>query len=231
MTAPKKVLVAWSTGKDSAWMLHVLREQDRDVEVAALLTTTEQGDGRTGVHEVPRALRSAQADATGLPSIDVPLPRERSNAAYEAGMARAVAEARARFGITHVAFGDLFLEDIRRYREKQFAGSGLGLLFPLWQVPTPALARRMIAGGLRARLVVVDTTRLDATFAGRAFDDALLTDLPPAVDPCGENGEFHTFAFDGPMFRVPIAHRIDRISEGERFVHAELSGASEPRPA
>jgi len=224
MIATAKILVAWSTGKDSAWMLHALRERAGAHAVAALLTTTDVDDGRVGVHGVPRSLRLAQAAATGLPAIEVPLPKARSNAAYEAGMAKAVAEARARFGVSHVAFGDLFLEDIRRYREKQFAGSGLELLFPLWELPTPSLARDMIAGGLAARLVVVDKTRLDAAFAGTLFDDALLGRLPPSVDPCGENGEFHTFAFDGPMFRAPVAHRLSRVREEERFAYAELQG-------
>lgn len=206
-------------------MLHVLRTRHPEIEVAALLTTTGEADGHVAVHETPRALRLAQAAATGLPAIEAPLPAERSNAIYEARMAQGVAEARARFGITHVAFGDLFLEDIRRYRERQFAGSGLELVFPLWAIETDSLAREMIAGGLKARLVVVDRDRLDGALAGRLFDEALLADLPPGVDPCGENGEFHSFAFDGPMFARSVAHRVLGIDTGARFVTARLAEA------
>jgi len=217
-------LLAWSTGKDSAWALQVLRTSRDDVEVVALLTTVEEGDGVVAVHEVPATLRRSQVEAIGLQMVEVKVPRERTNKIYEARMAEGIAEARARFGIDGIAFGDLFLKDIRDYRERQFAGSGLGLRFPLWDIPTATLARTMMLGGLRARLVVVDRTRLDPEFAGRDFDAALLRDLPASVDPCGENGEFHTFAYDGPMFRRSVDHHVAGIETGERFVYARLSG-------
>lgn len=220
-----KLVLAWSTGKDSAWTLEVLRARPKEVEVAALLTTVDQDDGEVAVHRIPAALRRRQVEAIGLPVIEVEVPRERTNKIYEERMAEGIARARARFGVEGIAFGDLFLKDIRDYRERQFAGSGLEIRFPLWEIPTAALAGTMIAGGLKARLVVVDRTRLDGGFAGREFDAALLRDLPPHVDPCGENGEFHTFAHDGPMFRHPVLHRLDGIESGERFTYARLSDA------
>jgi len=216
-----KIIVSWSTGKDSAWMLHVLHLQYGD-QVAGLLTTLNEAFDRVAMHAVRRSLLDAQADAAGLPVHVVPLPWPCSNEEYERRMAAAVASLTAA-GCTHVAFGDLFLEDVRRYREERLAGSGLTPLFPLWKTrTTAALAAEMVAGGLRARLTCVDPRRLDRSFAGRAFDASLLADLPAAVDPCGENGEFHTFACDGPMFSRPIAVDVGDVVDRDGFVFADL---------
>ncbi|MGE3344320.1 MAG: ATP-binding protein [Vicinamibacterales bacterium] len=204
--------MSWSSGKDSAWTLHTLNQQHPGA-VAALLTTYNEAFDRVAMHGVRRAVLEAQADAAGLPLWQVPIPDQCTNEIYDARMretcARAVTE-----GFTHVAFGDLFLEDIRRYREERLADSGLTPLFPLWKIPTPELARQMIADGLQATISVVDTRVLPAEFAGRSFDDALLRDLPAGVDPCAENGEFHSCVTAGPMFRQPLAvtvgERVDR---------------------
>jgi uncharacterized protein (TIGR00290 family) len=221
-----KVLLAWSSGKDSAWTLHVLRQR-QDVEVAGLLTTVNSVHDRVAMHAVRRALLEAQAEAAGLPVLTIPIPHPCPNDAYEAAMARALAEARER-GIEGVAFGDLYLEDIRRYRERQMQGTGLELVFPLWKRPTAALAEEMLAGGLRAFLTCVDPRVLPGSFAGRAFDRRLLSELPAGVDPCGENGEFHTFAWDGPMFRAPVAVRQGEVVQREGFVFADLLPAGAP---
>jgi uncharacterized protein (TIGR00290 family) len=214
------ILLAWSSGKDSAWSLHVLR-QDPSLEVVGLLTTINEVYDRVAMHAVRRALLEAQADAAGLPLVLVRIPSPCPNETYEAAMAGAVAEARAR-GITGIAFGDLFLEDIRRYRETQMSGTGLRLHFPLWGRPTAALAETMIAGGLQARLTCIDPRVLPADLAGAAFDRALLARLPAGVDPCGENGEFHTFAWDGPMFRHPVPVRSGEVVARDGFVFADL---------
>jgi len=216
----QKVLVSWSTGKDSAWTVHVLR-QAADVELGGLLTTFNEVANRVSMHAVRRALVEAQAASLGLPLIAVDLPFPCPNEAYEARMRDAVAAAVAN-GFTHVAFGDLFLEDVRRYREDRLAGSGLAPVFPLWRRATPALAREMVGGGLRATLTSVDPKQLDRSFAGRAFDAAFLDALPSGVDPCGERGEFHTFAWDGPMFRAPIPIGPGGIVERDGFVFADL---------
>lgn len=215
-----KTLLAWSSGKDSAWSLHVLR-QHGDVEVAGLLTTLNETHDRVAMHAVRRSLLLAQAEAAGLPVTIVPIPSPCPNDVYEAAMAAALAGARAE-GVEAVAFGDLFLADIRRYREERMAGTGLVPLFPLWGRPTRALAEEMIAGGLEARLTCVDPRVLPASFAGRRFDRDLLRDLPPGVDPCGENGEFHTFTFAGPMFRAPIGVRPGEVVTRDGFVFADL---------
>lgn len=216
----RPVLLAWSSGKDSAWSLHVLRQRP-DVEVVGLLTTVNGVHDRVAMHAVRRTLLEAQARAAGVPLAMVPIPSPCSNAEYEEAMGAAVERARAA-GVRGVAFGDLFLQDVRQYRERQMAQTGLELLFPLWQRPTGALAREMLAGGLRATLTCVDPRVLPASFAGRAFDASLLADLPPGVDPCGENGEFHTFAWDGPMFREPIRVRAGEVLERDGFVFADL---------
>jgi uncharacterized protein (TIGR00290 family) len=225
-----KAWLAWSSGKDSAWSLHVLRVEG-EVEVAGLLTTVNASRGRVAMHDVRRDLLQAQAEAVGLPLHVAPLPDPCPNDAYEAAMREALDEAR-RAGIEAVAFGDLFLEEIRHYRESQMAGTGLRPLFPLWGRPTAALAREMVAGGLRARVTCVDPRRLDASFAGREFDARFLDDLPPGVDPCGENGEFHTFAWDGPGFKHPVRVRSGAVAERGGFVYADLvpdaAGASVP---
>ena len=217
---PTKTLLAWSSGKDSAWSLHVLRAAG-EVEVVGLLTTINEAADRVAMHAVRSELLRAQAAAAGLPLWPVPIPWPCSNDAYEAAMAAALQRARGE-GVEAVAFGDLFLEDIRRYREDRMAPTGLKPLFPLWGRPTAPLAREMIAGGLRARLTCVDPRSLGAGFAGRDFDAALLADLPATVDPCGERGEFHTFAYDGPMFSRPVPIRSGEVVARDGFVFADL---------
>jgi len=211
-----KTLLSWSSGKDSAWALHVLRQRHPGA-VAALLTTINEAVQRVAMHAVRRDVLEAQAAAAGLPLRIVPIPDPCSNDEYEARM-RVCVEQVMRDGFTHVAFGDLFLEDVRRYRERNLAGTGLTPLFPLWQIPTPQLAAEMIGGGLRARLACVDTRVLDASFAGREFDASLLTDLPAGIDPCGENGEFHTCVYAGPMFDRPL-----EIATGEAVTRPPFS--------
>jgi uncharacterized protein (TIGR00290 family) len=216
-----KILVSWSTGKDSAWMLHALR-QAHPGAVAGLFTTTNEAFDRVAMHAVRRDVLEAQAAAAGLPLHVVPLPWPCSNAEYEQRMAAACARFVAD-GVTHVAFGDLFLEDVRRYREARLAGTGLTPLFPLWRtMPTADLARAMIAGGLRAHLTCVDPRVLDRRFIGRAFDAQLLADLPAGVDPCGEHGEFHSCVVDGPMFSRPVPVRVGEVVERDGFVFGDL---------
>ena len=215
----ERVLLAWSSGKDSAFTLHVLREQG--VEVVGLLTTINEAFERVAMHAVRLELLRAQAEAVGLPLFEVRIPWPCPNEAYEAAMAAALAEARTR-GVTAVAFGDLFLEDVRRYREDRMRGSGLEPLFPLWGRPTRALAEEMIARGQKAVLTCVDPRAVPRELAGRAFDAALLRELPEAVDPCGERGEFHSFAWDGPAFRHPVPVRVGEMVEREGFVFADL---------
>lgn len=216
----RRVLLAWSSGKDAAWTLHRLAGRP-DIEVAGLLTTINAAHDRVAMHGVRRVLLEEQARAAGVPLWPVPIPDPCPNAAYEAAMDGALRRARAE-GIEAVAFGDLFLEDVRRYRERQMAGSGLDLLFPLWGQPTAELAEEMLEGGLRAFVSCVDTRALPADFAGRAFDRRLLAALPSGADPCGENGEFHTFAWDGPMFSRPIPVRAGDVVEREGFAFADL---------
>ena len=201
-------------------MVHVLRQRG-DVELGGLLTTVNEAAQRVAMHAVRIDVLQAQADALGLPLWQIPIPSPCPNDVYEAAMAGALAEARAA-GIEAVAFGDLFLEDIRRYREERMAPTGLRPLFPLWGRPTRALAAEMIDGGLRARLTCVDPRALDASFAGRAFDHDLLAALPPEADPCGERGEFHTFAWDGPMFREPVPVSVGEVVHRDGFVFADL---------
>lgn len=218
--AREPTLLSWSSGKDSAWALHLLR-QSPELEVVGLLTTINQVADRVAMHAVRSELLRAQADAVGLPLFSVPIPSPCSNAEYEAAMARAVARARGD-GITVMAFGDLFLEDIRNYREAKLAGTGLRPVFPAWAIPTQTLAREMIAQGLRARLTCVDPRQLSPKLVGREFDQRLLDELPAGVDPCGEHGEFHTFVYDGPMFqrRVPISS--GEVIERDGFAFADL---------
>ncbi len=222
--AVKQVLLAWSGGKDAAWTLHKLQNTP-DVRVIGLLTTLDANTQRVAMHDTPRVLLQAQADAADLPLLVVPIPWPCPNAAYEAALSSALHTAQSQWNITHVAYGDLFLADIRAYREAQFEDTDLGLLFPLWDVPTPILARQMIAGGLRATLVCVDSSRLPAAFAGRAFDAALLDALPPGIDACGENGEFHTFVHDGPMFARPVAVKAGDVTTRDGFVFTDLRPA------
>jgi uncharacterized protein (TIGR00290 family) len=212
-----KGLVAWSGGKDAAWALHLARQEG--VEIAGLLTTT--AGGRVAMHEVRGALVAAQADAAGLPLWTVPLPWPCPNSDYESAMRAALLRAR-KDGIDAVVFGDLFLADIRAYRESLLSGTGVRPVFPLWDMDTAALAAEMIARGLRATLVCVDLGKLPARFAGREFDPPLLADLPRGCDPCGENGEFHTFAWAGPMFRAPVRIVRGAVEERGGFAFADL---------
>ena len=226
----RRVLVSWSSGKDSAWTLHRLA-QEPDVEVGALLTTFNAAAERVAMHAVRADLARAQAAAAGLPLWEVPLPSPCSNAEYETRMADAVRRARAE-GFTHVAFGDLFLEDVRRYREERLAGTGLEPIFPLWGLDTASLGREMIGAGVGAILTCVDPRQLAPGFAGRDYDAALLDALPAGVDPCGERGEFHTFVWRGPMFRAPVRVSRGVVVERDGFVFADLvaeaAGAAAP---
>jgi len=220
MKTKPKAWLSWSSGKDSAWSLHVTRQRG-DFEIAALLTTVNRTHNRVAMHAVRETILDAQAAAVGLPLVKVLIPSPCPNEVYERAMADAMAQARAE-GVTHVIFGDLFLEDIRKYREENLAKSGMTPEFPLWGRDTSELAGEMIAGGLRAFLTCVDPKKLDASFAGRAFDEALLSELPASVDPCGENGEFHTCVVAGPMFSRSIPARAGEIVEHEGFVFADL---------
>lgn len=216
----KRVLLSWSSGKDSAWVLHQL-QQDPAVEVVALVTSFNQEFQRVAMHAVRRDLVEAQAAAAGVPLWPVQLPWPCSNDEYEVRIAaiwaRAVEEQ-----IEAVAFGDLFLEDIRAYRVRQLAPFPLEPLFPAWGVPTDALARDMIASGIRAKLTCIDPRALQPSLAGRDFDAQLLADLPPAADPCGENGEFHTFVYDAPCFSHPVPVDVGEIVARDGFVFADL---------
>lgn len=217
---PRRVLLSWSSGKDSAWTLHLLR-RDPDVEVVGLLTTVNTTHERVAMHSTRRAILEAQAGAAGLALQVVPLPWPCSNSDYEQAMGAAL-ESAIKSGVTHVAFGDLFLEDVRAYRCKQLQAVGLEALFPIWQQPTGPLARRMIDAGLEAFLTCIDPKKLPRTFAGRKFDHALLNDLPQDVDPCGENGEFHTCVLAGPMFRERLRAAVGEVVERDGFCFADL---------
>jgi uncharacterized protein (TIGR00290 family) len=220
----KRVLVSWSSGKDSAWSLYVLRQQG-ECEVVGLLTTFNGEADRVAMHAVRRELVERQASAAGLPLWSVPLPWPCSNEQYELLMAETCAKAVAA-DIEGIAFGDLFLEDVRTYREKQMRNTGLQPIFPLWGQPTWDLAKLMIASGMRAKLTCVDTQKLDASFAGREFDDNLLAALPDGVDPCGEKGEFHSFVYSGPVLSVDIAVSVGESVVRDQFVFADLSPAT-----
>jgi uncharacterized protein (TIGR00290 family) len=229
MPAKTRALVSWSSGKDSAFALHSVR-QSGEVEIAGLLTTVSSQFGRIAMHGVREALLDAQAEALGLKCWKVPIPWPCSNAIYEEEMFRALREAQTE-GVTHVVFGDLFLADLRAYREARLAQIGMQGLFPLWLRDTAQLAREMLASGLKAVLTCIDPRKLSPRFAGRIFDAALLADLPAGVDPCGENGEFHTFASAGPMFGRPIEVDVGETVEREGFVFADLlpRSAHDPR--
>lgn len=217
------IVLSWSGGKDSALALARLLDDPR-LRVVGLLTTVTAGYDRVSIHGVRRALLAAQADAIGVPVHEVTLQPESSNEAYAAALAHALADLRVRHpDVRRIAFGDIFLEDVRRYREERIAASGYGAHFPLWGEPTDALAREVIRSGIHARLVCVDTDVLPAGFAGRAYDEALLADLPYGIDPCGENGEFHTFVSAGPGFREPIPYDVGEVvMRGERFAYCDL---------
>jgi uncharacterized protein (TIGR00290 family) len=221
-----RLALSWSSGKDAAWALHRLR-RDPGVEVVGLLTTVNETAGRVAMHAVPESLLQAQAAAVGLPLWRIPLPWPCPDGVYEARMAAALEFLRTE-GVQGVAYGDLFLEDIRAYREARHAGTGLSCHFPLWGCDTATLARDMTGAGLRATLVAVDTARLEARFAGRAFDPDLLAELPATVDPCGEHGEFHTFAWDGPMFDRPVPVSVGPTLVRDGIAFADLRAAEGP---
>jgi uncharacterized protein (TIGR00290 family) len=216
----RKLLLSWSSGKDSAWALHCLR-QSGEFEIAGLLTTFNQAFDRVAMHSTRRTLVEAQARAAGLPLHAVPLPWPCSNADYESAM-RQACESAVAGGIEVMAFGDLFLEDVRRYRETRLEGTGLTPVFPVWGFDTRRLAEQMIAGGLRARIVCVDPRKLPREFAGRDFDADFLRELPAGVDPCGESGEFHSFVYAGPMFSEPIRIESGEVVERDGFVFADV---------
>ena len=224
MSARPPVLLAWSGGKDAAWTLHVLRRYG-EVEVVGLLSTITREHGRASMQGIRRDVLHAQAGATGLPLMEAEIPAQCTNDDYERAMADALAQARQRWpGLRTMAFGDLLLEDIRAYRERNLARAGWDLLTPLFGRDTAALAREMIRGGLRAHLCCVDTQQLDAGFAGLAFDDALLDALPAGIDRCGENGEFHTCVGAGPMFAAPLALvRGDTVLRERRFAFTDFA--------
>jgi uncharacterized protein (TIGR00290 family) len=216
MSPRPKALISWSSGKDSAFSLHEIRRAGEYDVVGALTTVTETFD-RVSIHGVRREILQAQLDAAGLPPRIVPIPYPCPNAIYEARMGEEVARA-AQDGISHIIFGDLFLADIRAYREQKLKGTGITPVFPLWDRPTLPLAQAMIASGFHAYIATVDLKKLPLEFAGRKFDAQLLADLPDGVDPCGENGEFHTCVVAGPIFsrRIPVkvGERIERDGYG-----------------
>ncbi|HVV61798.1 MAG TPA: ATP-binding protein [Pseudolabrys sp.] len=223
MMAPK-ALIAWSSGKDSAWALHEARRAG-EFDIVGALTTVTDTFSRVSMHGVREELLRAQLDAAGLPATVVRIPFPCPNEIYEREMAAAMSAAKKR-GVTHIVFGDLFLEDVRAYREKNLAGTGIVPVFPLWGRATNALAREMIAAGIEAHLAVVDCRKLPATFAGRKFDEGLIAALPPSADPCGENGEFHTFVSAGPMFSRKIPVTVGETVEREGFAFADLHPSS-----
>ncbi len=219
-----KALIAWSSGKDSAWALYEVR-QAGGLEVVGALTTVTENFGRVSMHGVREEVLMAQLAAARLPATIIPIPFPCPNEVYEARMAAAMQEARGR-GITHIVFGDLFLEDVRAYREVKLMGTGIVPVFPLWGRPTDLLARSMLAGGLEAHLVTVDLKALPASFAGRRFDAVLLDELPAGIDSCGERGEFHTCVVAGPMFDRTIPVELGETVEREGFAFADLKIAS-----
>ena len=216
----KRVLLSWSSGKDSAWTLHVLRH-DPNIELVGLLTTLNTEFQRVAMHGTRRSVLEAQAAAAELPLWIIPLPWPCTNEIYEQRMADACSRAIDEH-IDAIAFGDLFLPDVRAYREKQLKPTGLEPILPLWEIPTDKLAREMIAGGLRAKLACIDTKQLASSFAGREFDEALLQELPPETDPCGERGEFHTCVYAGPMFTAPLQIEQGEVVDRDGFVFADF---------
>lgn len=220
MSLKPRVLLSWSSGKDSAWTLHQLRQRD-DLEVVALVTTMNESADRVAMHAVRRTLVDRQAKAVGLPLWTVPLPWPCSNLEYESRM-RSLIQRALHADISFFAFGDLFLSDIRAYREKQLAGSGITPLFPLWDQPTAELAQEMVSQGLRAVLTCVDSAQLDTRFLGRTLNRSFLAELPASVDPCGERGEFHTFCYAGPMFAHSIPITLGPMVQHDRFCFIDV---------
>lgn len=217
----KRVLLSWSSGKDSAWALHTLRQQS-ELEIAGLLSTINEEFDRVAMHAVRTTLLRRQAESAGLPLLLVKLPFPCSNEVYEERMRALIAAAHAD-GIEAISFGDLYLTDVRQYRERMMEGTGIAPLFPLWGRPTAELAREMIAGGLRARITCIDPRCLPASLAGREYNSDFLEALPRGVDPCGENGEFHSFAFDGPMFSRPVGFTVGETVERDGFIFTDLA--------
>jgi uncharacterized protein (TIGR00290 family) len=217
---PIKTFLSWSSGKDSAYALWTL-QHDPGIELAGLLTSVNSSVDRVAMHAVRSTVLQAQAAAAGLPLLTIPLPDPCTDEQYRAEMSRAVDELKRR-GVQAIAFGDLFLEDVRAYREAQMAGTGITPIFPLWGRPTRALAEEMIDAGFQAIVTCVDTEQLDRSFIGRTFDRRLLDDLPVGVDPCAENGEFHTVAVAGPMFAAPLAVEVGEVVERERFIFVDV---------
>jgi uncharacterized protein (TIGR00290 family) len=224
MAALPKALIAWSSGKDSAWALHEVRREGR-YDIVGALTTVTDTFARVSMHGVREELLRAQLDAAGLPGIEVRIPFPCTNDVYEAKMAAAMQDAVAA-GVTHVIFGDLFLADLRAWREAKLAAIGVTAVFPLWLRPTDALAREMIDAGVEAHLAVVDLKKLSASFAGRRFDAGLLDALPAETDPCGENGEFHSFVSAGPMLSRKIPVSVGETVERDGFAFADLIPSS-----
>jgi uncharacterized protein (TIGR00290 family) len=218
--AKPKALISWSSGKDSAWALHLVR-QSGEFDIVGALTTVNDAFNRVSVHGLRNELLLAQVEAAGLAPVLVHIPYPCTNAIYEAAMAKEVEAAKQR-GITHVIFGDLFLQDIRGYREAKLAGTGITPVFPVWLLPTDKLALDMIDSGVEAYLTTVDLKKMPASFAGRRFDRDLLRDLPAGIDPCGENGEFHSFVAAGPMLSRRIPVRVGETVEREGFAYADL---------
>jgi uncharacterized protein (TIGR00290 family) len=216
----KKLLVSWSSGKDSAWALHVLR-QSNEYEIVGLLTTINANFDRVAMHGVRSELLEAQAAAADLPLWQVPLPWPCSNEQYEAAMSAACGKA-IEAGVQAIAFGDLFLEDVRRYREERMKQAGLSPIFPLWKLDTRQLIRDMWGAGVRSRIVCLDPAKMPSSFAGRDLDPTLIAELPSGVDPCGENGEFHTFVYDGPMFSRAIPVENGETIARDGFVFADV---------
>ncbi|WP_293761085.1 adenine nucleotide alpha hydrolase [uncultured Aquitalea sp.] len=216
----KRTLLSWSSGKDSAWALHILR-QDPEVELVGLFTTINQAFDRVAMHGVRAELLRAQAEAAGLPLDIIALPWPCDHADYARLMADYVGDCKTR-GISHMAFGDLYLDSVRAYREENLAGSGIAPLFPLWGQSTRELPHTMLAAGLKARITCLDGRKLPAALAGSRYDAQLLAALPADCDPCAENGEFHTFAWDGPMFRHPVAHRVGDTVERDGYLFTDL---------
>ena len=215
-----KALIAWSSGKDSAWALHEARRAG-EFDIVGALTTVTDSFARVSMHGVREELLRAQLDAAGLPAVIVRIPYPCPNEIYEQKMAAAIEDAKAR-GVTHIIFGDLYLEDVRAYREKNLAGTGITPVFPLWLKPTAQLARAMIEAGVEAHLAVVDLKKLPAALAGRNFDIGLIEALPAGSDPCGENGEFHTFVSAGPMLKRKIPVKVGETVERDGFAFADL---------
>ena len=227
--ARRRALLSWSSGKDSAWTLHVLRTRHPEVELVGLLTTVNVTHERVAMHAVRRRLLRLQAAAAGLPVREVEIPSPCTNEQYEQAMGAAV-EAALADGVDTMAFGDLFLEDIRAYREEKLAGTGLEPVFPLWGTPTDELADEMLAAGLAATITCVDPKQVSRELCGRDWDAELIAALPDSADPCGENGEFHTFVHAGPMFSAPVPITRGEVVERDGFVFADLAPAAAESP-